>query len=171
MAAAPTPPLLHPADARRTFVYSALRKYWMWAVLSLALLLGSATATLPSSQMQALTDFYNAMNGDHWNTRSQPWLKTPNPCGDSGLYSSWVGVTCDPDQTTVVALALGSIQLAGSFPSSFSALTALTELVVRRCLSLCRRRLLYCVGRCSCRCRQWCRRPHVGRWTAVAAAR
>ena len=58
-----------------------------------------AHAAIPASQRQYLIDFYNHTNGPAW-TFNNGWLGVP------GTECTWIGVTCDGGQTTVVALSV-----------------------------------------------------------------
>ena len=79
----------------------------------------SAQAAIPASEVQALTNLYNATNGASW-TNSTNWLTVGAEC-------TWYGVTCDGNETHVAGLALPSNQLTGAL-SDLSALTALQTL-------------------------------------------
>ena len=79
----------------------------------------NSNAAVTSSELQALTDMYNTMNGPNWQNRAN-W---PNgdPCS-----SAWARVTCTGGSVTSLDLSYNS--LTGPFPSSFSGLQSLTSI-------------------------------------------
>lgn len=86
-----------------------------------ALTATSAQAAIPADQRQFLIDFYNHTNGPTW-TVQNGWLGAP------GTECSWIGVTCDGGQTTVVALSVQSNNLTdpvGAVLPDWSALTGI----------------------------------------------
>ena len=56
--------------------------------LTLVLCFGLAFATVPSSERQALVDFYTSLRGQNWVGKNN-WL-SGDPC-----ENSWAGVTCE----------------------------------------------------------------------------
>lgn len=90
--------------------------------LLLTTLLFSATAfaSIPSSEKQALIDFYNSTNGDEWTTS---WNLNEAP-------STWKGVTIFRDR--VLALSLKENNLSGTIPTSISQLTSLKVLDLQK---------------------------------------
>jgi Leucine-rich repeat (LRR) protein len=54
---------------------------------------------IPDQEREALIDLYHATDGDHWINHSQ-WL------GEIGTECNWYGITCNPEQSHVIALDL-----------------------------------------------------------------
>jgi hypothetical protein len=78
-------------------------------------------SNIPTSERQALLDFYTSTNGPSWTT-STGWN------GAAGTECSWYGVTCDGAGTTVQQLALYGNNLSGPFSTTFGDLTNLQYL-------------------------------------------
>lgn len=86
--------------------------------------------SLPSNQIQALFDLYNATDGINWDYYScdinnQHWnfsQPEPNPC------HAWCGVKCDQGNTTIVSLALDNYGLRGTISPSLDQLLDLQNL-------------------------------------------
>jgi Leucine-rich repeat (LRR) protein len=82
----------------------------------------SLSPSLPSNEFNALWDFYNSLNGDHWywSNMTVRWNfseSNPNPC------SGWYGLTCN---CTVIPchlteLIIPEFGLNGSLPSTMGA--------------------------------------------------
>ena len=80
----------------------------------------STVSEIPTSECDALADFYQSTNGATWINNSN-WLQTTTPC-------DWYGVTCYNGH--VIRLDLTKNQLSGLLPASIDALPALQYLVV-----------------------------------------
>lgn len=71
---------------------------------------------LPEDQYTALTDLYQATDGESW-TENSGWL-SGDPCEDS-----WYGVVCDNQDASVIGLLLRNNNLDGTLPESSANLT------------------------------------------------
>lgn len=93
--------------------------------------MSSAPSTIFSSiELASLESFFNATNGPFWHWLTpyheygNPWNfsdQNINPCS-----SSWQGLSCDFDNTTVLRMSLSSHYLDGSIPVDFSNLRNIT---------------------------------------------
>ena len=79
-------------------------------------------ATVSSSELQALTDIYNTMNGPNWVNKNY-WL-TGDPC----TAPPWAGVVCTGERVT--GFWLDNNNIVGSFPNSVGGLKYLTWISV-----------------------------------------
>ena len=77
-----------------------------------------SNAAVPSSELQALTDMYNTMNGPNWRNRAN-WL-VGDPCS-----AGWAGISCSGGN--VSSINFDYFGLAGSFPNSLSGLRSLSS--------------------------------------------
>jgi len=77
-----------------------------------------AQAAIPQHEREALIALYNSTNGAGW-TNNTGWLGAP------GTECGWFGVTCDPTETAVIYISLGSNQLSGSIPVELGNLSSL----------------------------------------------
>ena len=84
--------------------------------LSVFLIAASTFAQVSKTEKQALTDFYNATNGDHW---ENSWDLT-KPVKD------WEGVTVKDNKVTAIRLLFNNV--TGEIPASIKNLTNLKEL-------------------------------------------
>jgi len=75
---------------------------------------------IPTTECQALVDFYLSTDGDHWDTNTD-WIGTDTPC-------SWYGVSCDGGH--VHDIRLENNQLNGAIPASIGELKNLIQLVL-----------------------------------------
>jgi Leucine-rich repeat (LRR) protein len=83
----------------------------------------SASASVPSSERDALITFYNAAGGPSWNERAG-WL------GAAGSECSWYGVACDSAQTTIVEISLAANNLRGTISPAIGNLPGLRTLLL-----------------------------------------
>ena len=88
--------------------------------------------TVPSTEIQALQDFYNATNGPNWDCLFDYGLNywsfssNANPCLDN-----WVGITCIEDTQEynhIKTLSLPYCNIYGTIPNTINQLTNLTVL-------------------------------------------
>jgi Leucine-rich repeat (LRR) protein len=70
----------------------------------------AAHAGIPTSEREALTNFYSSTNGPEWINRS-------NWNGVAGTECAWFGVTCDGTQSHVTSIELAGNNLSGTLPS------------------------------------------------------
>eukprot|EP01124_Arcella_intermedia_P007959 TRINITY_DN14944_c0_g1_i1.p1 TRINITY_DN14944_c0_g1~~TRINITY_DN14944_c0_g1_i1.p1 ORF type:complete len:415 (+),score=40.01 TRINITY_DN14944_c0_g1_i1:26-1246(+) len=94
---------------------------WVWVSLLVLLMSCSSDCLVSSIEWNTLASFYNSTQGSLWATKTN-WLKN-DPC-----EGRWYGVSCDPQNTTTLKLALSSNGLNGTIPSSVALLTALSSL-------------------------------------------
>lgn len=103
-------------------------------LVMLSALTMTALAAIPSGERQALINLYNSTNGDGWTDNSN-WCG--GTCPGAGIPSFntvgseclWQGITCNADQTHVIAVALPSNNLTGTLPN-LSALISLQYFAV-----------------------------------------
>lgn len=79
------------------------------------------SSSAPSDERAALVALYNATNGHSW-AKNDNWLDG-DPC-----QNKWHGVTCYPDGSHILALALYRNSLNGSVPQSIGNLKRLLYL-------------------------------------------
>lgn len=86
------------------------------------------------SEVNALDDFYTAMNGTGWRwgpeSEGIPWnfsQPTPNPC-----FENWQGVNCmcDTAECNIIGIGLKRHNISGQLPDSLSGLTHLKSFVI-----------------------------------------
>jgi Leucine-rich repeat (LRR) protein len=109
--------------------------------------LAAVVLYFPQSELNALQDFYNALQGNNWRWRAPddehpvPWnfnVQNPNPC-----VQNWFGITCNNECVntisssssgsilcTVEQLVLNGQHLNGTIPETISNLTNLVYLSV-----------------------------------------
>jgi hypothetical protein len=87
----------------------------------LAALAASLTAGIPPEERQALLDLYQATHGDGW-IFAENWLGPP------GTESTWLGVSCNSEDTHVIRLELAGNNLTGVLPASLHLLKELQRL-------------------------------------------
>ena len=80
-------------------------------LLVLLLLVNPITSVLPHSQVSSLNDFYTATNGDTW-LASTGW-GDGDPC-----TNSWLGLVCDPSNSTLQEIRLPANNLVGTLIES-----------------------------------------------------
>ena len=88
------------------------------AAVSLLALAVPARAALPGAERSALTALYKATGGPRWLNRAG-WL------GGPGTECSWMGVRCNQDGTSVLALDLSENGLKGTLPAGLGNLANL----------------------------------------------
>jgi len=81
----------------------------------------AAGATIPAAERQVLVNVYNSTNGGSW-TSNEGWCVSACPSSGAHAFNSagsectWYGITCDPDKSHVVAIALSHNNLGGGLP-------------------------------------------------------
>jgi len=87
---------------------------------------------IPPLERAALIALYNSTAGDNWWNKSG-W-KTPPLAGDGfalpGMENTWWGIGCDPGNTTVQSIDLGSNTLVGTLPPELGNLANLQILIL-----------------------------------------
>lgn len=87
----------------------------LFFLLSILLLCNGVTqAAIPVGERWALKVLYNSTDGDNWSNNSN-WM------GATGSECTWWGVVCDPGETTVLEINLGSNNLVGSLTKELGA--------------------------------------------------
>ena len=74
-----------------------------YLIILVLLISDSAIAILPSKEITALADFYNATGGPYW-VNNSGWLSGSDPCG------SWVGVNCTHGNDSHVTMQVRQIR-------------------------------------------------------------
>jgi hypothetical protein len=89
-----------------------------------------ASGSIPPQERASLIALYNSTDGDNW-YENWGW-KTPPLAGDCfalpGTENTWRGITCDPGNTTVQSISLGSNNLNGFLPTELGNLANLQYL-------------------------------------------
>lgn len=87
---------------------------------------GFAESNIPSSERQALLDFYYSTNGSQWMV-TEP-LRWPN--ADQDDVCRWFGVQCNLDKDHVTGISLAGVGLSGTLPASITQLSYLEMLSI-----------------------------------------
>lgn len=93
---------------------------------------GKAEADISSAERAALIALYNSTNGDNWIDKSG-WKTSPlylDGFALSGTEKNWYGVTCNPENTTVLEIDLYDNNLAGTIPSALVNLANLQKIYI-----------------------------------------
>ena len=89
--------------------------------LFVTFVLGYALCSVPTAQIEALTEFYESTNGDYWKNNGS-WLDG-DPCDNN-----WFGVMCNMNRDGVTYLILQGNNVTGMLPSSFTNINTLNGL-------------------------------------------
>eukprot|EP00760_Papus_ankaliazontas_P001947 PhM_4_TR10751/c0_g1_i1/m.56601 len=91
-----------------------MRGLFIAAACIIAVCVGSVSATLPKTQIDALRALYTATGGDDWYPNG--WQNaTSDPC------TQYDGVLCNDAHTSVVEVSVSNNNLVGAIPSAFFA--------------------------------------------------
>jgi len=91
-----------------------------------------AYAAIPAHERAALIALYNSTNGDTW-TNNSGWKDgtlEPDGFGPIGSENTWLGITCDVNNTTVLTIKQFQNNLVGTIPKELGNLSNLTVLAL-----------------------------------------
>jgi Leucine-rich repeat (LRR) protein len=89
-------------------------------------------SAIPPQERAALIALYNSTDGDNW-TDNSGWKKPPLASDGfalPGRENTWLGITCDPGNTTVQMINLSENNLNGTLPPELGNLPNLQDLAL-----------------------------------------